>query len=865
MSKYRFFFLYLFFTFLLFSCSKVPVANDSSVAAILENRIPQEICWYQKNDEKDSYEEFVEQLLCGDLSISSAVQIALLNNPNIQSAFEEMGISHADLIQAGLFQNPAFDIVYRFPDRKGFKNNIEYSIVTSFLDIFLIPLRKKVAQAEWEQAQLKVAKIVLDLAFEVEKTFYMIQSLQEQHYHFANLEELSFLTLELTQKQFEAGNVNIFSLEASHLQQAEAQIVCSQNQLNLIEQREKMTRLLGLFHSSMWNISTPLPLLPDKEIDLSCVDEIALSERLDLQIAKWEIYKLESLFPLKSWWSFTDAKIGFSSEREPESVTVSGPALSLAIPLFNYGQAEREKLDAMVKQAHERHRALEIQVLAEVHEVMERLHLNRKISLAYQEQLLPLQARILEFSADYYHVMAKSVFNLLQAQQQAIQTQIKAKMALRDYWMTRADLDRSLDGKLFLAQEDFPFEAVNHAMIDEKPLEDEIAHHQEPNTNKDLPYTPVITPNGSTLPWKLENGVKVFHLIAEKIQREFAPGLIVNCWGYNGLTPGPTIEVVEGDRVKILVTNKLPESTTVHWHGLLLPNGMDGVTGLNQPPIHPGETFCYEFTAKNPGTHLYHPHFDETTQIAMGMMGFFIIHPKEREEIDRDFAIMLHEWFIPIGGATPDPIVMTDFNYFTFNSTVWPGTQSLVVKEDERVRIRFGNLSMNSHPIHLHGYEFVVTSMGASRIPLSAQYTAVTVNVPVGDTRNIEFVANAPGDWALHCHKSHHTMNGMEHNLPNLIGIDQKEIAEKIRKFIPDYMPMGQSGMGDMFSMHHGKRPPNYLPFGSPGQFGTIEMSGMFTVLKVRKEIENDADPGWYENPEGTVAGPCNEKKSKSL
>lgn len=373
-----------------------------------------------------------------------------------------------------------------------------------------------------------------------------------------------------------------------------------------------------------------------------------------------------------------------------------------------------------------------------------------------------------------------------------------------------------------------------------------------------LTYTPVTTPNGSTLPWKMENGVKVFHLIAEPVKREFAPGMVVNCWGYNGQTPGPTIEAVEGDRVRILVTNHLPEPTTIHWHGILLPNGMDGVTGLNQRPILPGETYAYEFTLRQSGTHMYHPHYDEMIQIALGMMGFFIIHPKNptaEERVDRDFAIMLYEWAIPIGASTPNPMVMQDFNYFTFNSKVWPGTEPLVVKKGEKVRIRLANLSMDSHPIHLHGYEFTVVAKGAKRMKPSAQYEAVTIDVSVGDTNEIEFIADAPGDWAFHCHKAHHTMNGMEHNIPNLLGVNLKFADEKIKKLFPDFMSMGSSGMGEMYTRHHHQEgPPNSLRMGTPGQFGTIELSGMFTVLKVREGITNYNDPGWYQNPPGTVA-----------
>ncbi|MFC2049373.1 multicopper oxidase family protein [Chlamydiota bacterium] len=400
-----------------------------------------------------------------------------------------------------------------------------------------------------------------------------------------------------------------------------------------------------------------------------------------------------------------------------------------------------------------------------------------------------------------------------------------------------------------------------------EPKQSDSQPHFVPFEVNDIPYVPVVTPNGSTLPWKMEDGVKVFHLIAEPVQRQFAPGLVVNCWGYNGQTPGPTIEVLEGDRVRIYVTNKLPEATTVHWHGILLPNGMDGVTGLNQPSIPTGETFVYEFTLRQSGTHMYHPHYDEMIQIAMGMMGLFIIHPKnptEEEKVDRDFAIMLYEWAIPPGAATPDPLVMLDFNYFTFNSTVWPGNEPLVVKQGQKVRLRFANLSMNSHPIHLHGYEFTVVGHGAERMPKSAQYKAVTINVPVGDTRDIEFMADAPGDWALHCHKAHHTMNGMVHDLPNLIGVNQDELETKIKKLLPQYMAMGGSGMGEMFETGQhmqSQGPSNYLKMGSPGQFGVIELSGMFTVLKVREGITNYVDPGWYQNPPGTVAWPLSENR----
>jgi len=375
-----------------------------------------------------------------------------------------------------------------------------------------------------------------------------------------------------------------------------------------------------------------------------------------------------------------------------------------------------------------------------------------------------------------------------------------------------------------------------------------------------LPYTPVETLAGAKLPYKLVDGVKEFHLVAEPVSHEFAPGMVVKCWGYNGRTPGPTIEVVEGDRVRIVVTNKLPEHTTVHWHGVFLPNGMDGVGGLTQPQIKPGETWVYEFPIINAGTFMYHPHADEMVQMAVGMMGLFIAHPKRprRPKVDRDFAIMLHEWAIHPGTYRPDPNVMLDFNIFSFNGKVFPAIPPLVARKGQRVRVRFGNLSMDQHPIHLHGYAFKVTGTDGGAIAPAAQWPETTVAVPVGSTRDIEWTANVEGDWPFHCHKSHHTMNAMGHHIPNPLGVDQRESSKRVRKLLPGYMPMGETGMAEHQNhtdSGHMKGPKNTLPMMmGKGPFGNIEMGGMFTIFKVRDGISSYADPGFYQHPPGTQA-----------
>ncbi|XXF75212.1 copper oxidase [Myxococcaceae bacterium GXIMD 01537] len=370
-------------------------------------------------------------------------------------------------------------------------------------------------------------------------------------------------------------------------------------------------------------------------------------------------------------------------------------------------------------------------------------------------------------------------------------------------------------------------------------------------------YRPVVVPGGSKLPWKVVDGVKVFHLVAEEVEHEFAPGLKALCWGYNGRVHGPTLEAVEGDRVRIYVTNRLPAATTIHWHGLLLPSGMDGVGGLNQRSINPGETFRYEFTLRQAGTNMYHSHHDEMTQIGLGMTGMFVIHPRKPvgPRVDRDFVILLHEWRIDVGTRRPNPNEMTDFNVLTMNAKAFPGTEPLVARLGERVRIRLGNLSpQNHHPIHLHGFHFQVTETDAGPIPESARRPEATVLVPVGSTRTLEFVADAPGDWVLHCHMTHHMMNQMGHGIPNMVGVRAHGLDPKVRALLPGYMTMGTTGMGEMGEMGM-PVPPNSIPMvGAPGKHGYMTTGGMFTVLKVRERLTSYADPGWYENPPGTQA-----------
>jgi hypothetical protein len=274
----------------------------------------------------------------------------------------------------------------------------------------------------------------------------------------------------------------------------------------------------------------------------------------------------------------------------------------------------------------------------------------------------------------------------------------------------------------------------------------------------------VQTPDIPDLPFTVENGVKVFHLVAEPVKQQIAPNKTIDVWGYNGSAPGPTIQITQGDRVRIIVDNHLPEPTSMHWHGFEIPHDMDGGPGISQTPIPPGGRFVYEFTLHQAGTYFYHSHM--AMQEMMGMLGAFIMHPKTpyAPRVDKDFVVMLQEYAVLPNNSVPNSMNM-EFNWLVFNGKAGPATTPLITRLGDRVRIRFVNLGMDHHPIHLHGHTFYITGTEGGRVPEAAWIPGNTVLVGVAQSRDFEFVANNPGDWMLHCHLPHHMMNQMSSNV----------------------------------------------------------------------------------------------------
>jgi cobalt-zinc-cadmium efflux system outer membrane protein len=417
-------------------CTTVPPVDESCISSIVDYPL----VW--NRDEAPMFVAIPCNLTCDE-----AIQTALLNNPEIQSLFEEIGIAHADLIEAGLLQNPNFTGVVRFPQSKHATTFTEFSLIQNVLDLFLIPMRKKIASTELKQAQLMVAHKILIFIYEVQETYYKLQA------ELANLELMQEIveTAEaaslLAKNQKRAGNINDLELQSKVSAFLDMKVELSRNRIEIIHLREKMDKLLGVHMiESCWNISDQLPELPDQESSKEYLLEVAFANRLDLQVAMMERDKIASSFGLKQWWAYTDASIGVSTERDSEGIRETGPAFSLNIPLFNYGQADRARLSSVFRQSLDKIHALEISVLAEVRAARERLLVCRELVMEYKNEIIPLQQEIASSSQRHYNSMTLSVYKLLHAKKQQLKMDKDYNTALRDYWISKAALNLALGG-----------------------------------------------------------------------------------------------------------------------------------------------------------------------------------------------------------------------------------------------------------------------------------------------------------------------------------------------------------------------------------------------------------------------------------
>ena len=290
---------------------------------------------------------------------------------------------------------------------------------------------------------------------------------------------------------------------------------------------------------------------------------------------------------------------------------------------------------------------------------------------------------------------------------------------------------------------------------------------QAVRAGKQAAFTPVVTTEVGDLACTMDGETKVFHLVAEVLKQTIHPGKTIDAWGFNGSAPGPTIQVSQGDHVRVIFDNHLPEASSIHWHGFEDMVGYDGMPGISQELVKPGGRFVYEFDIHQAGTYFYHSHM--AMQEMLGMLGGFIMHPRtpNHPHCDKDFLLHLQEYAVLPNNTVPNTMNM-EYNWLLLNGKAGPASTPLIVRQGDRVRLRFVNLGMDHHPMHLHGYTFQVTGTEGGRIPETAWWPGNTVLVGVAQARDVEIVATRPGDWMLHCHLPHHMMNQMSSNVGSM-------------------------------------------------------------------------------------------------
>ncbi len=439
----------LFIILILAGCTKYPQGNQREVSSIIATKIEGQAEWYGGPPD-EQIQASIYCLLADVLTPEAAIQIAFLKNPQVQSIFEEVGIAHADLVEAGLFTNPAFELEVRYPHVKNFKTNIEYLVTAAFLDILLIPLRTRLATVELEQAKRRVAHAILDLAFDVRQTYYELVSMQQRHQYTLSMVELANLQSEIILRQHMVGNINNLAFQQAQASYLEAKLEIAKEQTAIIRLREKLNRLMGLGEDVCLILPKEIP--PDVDyqgFDLCILEAVALSERLDLQAARYEVVRLQRMLGLKEGWTYTNLKAGLAGEREPDGLNVVGYGLAGEIPIFNFGQAAQMRLWAQLRQAQDRLTALEISILSEVREAHQLLMCDLEMIRDYRVGILPLQTEILKASEGLYNVMGLGIDRLLDNKHQQLEANRNYLEILKDYWVARVQLDKALGGYLF--------------------------------------------------------------------------------------------------------------------------------------------------------------------------------------------------------------------------------------------------------------------------------------------------------------------------------------------------------------------------------------------------------------------------------
>ncbi len=426
-----------------------PKAAFGDVEKTVHTRTGQEVKW-MRDGGNDEIAKAIDEAMQTNLTAQSAVKIALLNNRSLQAEFEEIGISQAELAQASRLKNIEIAGSWRFPDRPPSLANVEYSAATDLLDLLTLPVKKKIAARSLEQTKLRIANEVLKLASEVQTAFYTLQAREQFIKRLQTVIEINEATADLSKRQHDAGNINDLDLFNQQTAYSQSRLELAQEAMQLRRDRERLNRLLGLWgKQTNWKAAEGLPTLPEKELPLENLESLGVSQRLELAASRIQMQSVAGALQIKSNFRFFPAaQIGVSTERDTSGQRVTGPTLSLELPIFDQGQSALARLAAQYRQAQRNFEALAVNVRSEIREARDVLIASRDASAYYAKVLLPQRQRILQETLLQYNAMQKGNYELLAAKERELTAERGYVEALRDYWIARVELEKAVGGKL---------------------------------------------------------------------------------------------------------------------------------------------------------------------------------------------------------------------------------------------------------------------------------------------------------------------------------------------------------------------------------------------------------------------------------
>ncbi len=445
--------LALIFCLVLFAagCAQVPrEAGFNDVRDLVGQRVDYNLHWNQGTEADREVEKTIDALLENELAPETAVQIALLNNPELQAVYEDLGITQADVVEAGLLENPVLFGRARFPNKSSESNNYEFEITQNFLNILMLPARKKLSAIRFEQMKLQVADEVVRFVAEVGKSYFTVLGARQIRDLRNEITSAAGNSFELARRLHSAGNIDDLELARENVHYEQTRLELANSETALLDAREQLTRLMGLWGDrTNWHLPEQLPDMPADEIPLEHLESMAIENRLDLAAEKKAVEALAQALGITVDWRWIgQIEVGISSERETDRTWVTGPSLAIELPIFNQRQADIARLESQLRRSQNRLTAQAIEIRSEVRSLRNRLIMQRNLITHYRTTVLPLREQIVKLTHKNYNYMLAGAFELLMAKQQEFEAYQKYLEALRDYWIVRADMQRSLGGRL---------------------------------------------------------------------------------------------------------------------------------------------------------------------------------------------------------------------------------------------------------------------------------------------------------------------------------------------------------------------------------------------------------------------------------